>query len=134
MGGRRSTLVAAAALALVLALQGCGSASVSPPEGPPTPSPPLPPAIGTFTATGVNPQVIHVFEGRKATFVNEDTRAHNIFSDAHPTHTQCGGAVNVGALMPGERREVVNLPIDACYFHDDNDPADRAFQGVLVVH
>ena len=87
-----------------------------------------------ITPTGTSPQVLHVWEGRKAAFVNADARSHTLFADPHPAHTECAGILNLGTLEPGERREVVNLPIDACFYHDEADPANKAFQGVVVVH
>lgn len=106
------------------------------PAGPPTPPPTPPPGgfVVSITPTGVSPQVLHVWEGRKAGFVNEDTRPHAVFADPHPAHSDCSGLLSVGTLAPGERRDVANLPIDACYYHDEGDPGNRAFQGLVLVH
>jgi hypothetical protein len=127
-------------LAVVLALANlaCGgsasSTSGSPlPSQPPGPVP-TPPYYVTVTATGVTPQVTHVWQGRAVIFRNEDSRAHSFFDDQHPSHQECSGLLNLGALRPGEIREVGNLPINACFFHSDDDPANRAFWGVVVGH
>ncbi len=88
----------------------------------------------SITSTGMSPQVLHVWEGRKAGFVNEDTQPHAVFADPHPAHTSCTGMLNIGTLAPGERRDVENLPIDACYYHDEGDPANMAFRGLVLVH
>jgi hypothetical protein len=128
---------AAASLALAVACLGCGGAnSTTGSNPPPTPAEPVPspPYIVTVSATGVTPQVTHVWQGRAVVFRNDDSRAHAFFMDAHPTHQECAGLLNLGALRPGERREVGNLPINACFFHGEEDPANRAFWGVVVVH
>jgi hypothetical protein len=121
-------LLAAAVLA-----SACGSFKATPTPSP-TPTVPPGPAVAVITAAGFEVQVIHVWEGRHVFFENRDSRAHALYSDQHPTHTECSGKVNLGTLQPGERREVTDLPYDACYFHDDTQPGARAFTGVLVVH
>jgi hypothetical protein len=118
-----------------LVLAGCGSTNItarSSPSPGPTFSPG--PAFVTITATGITEQVVHVFEERKATFINNDSRPHSIFSDRHPSHEDCGGALNIGTLQPGERREVTGLQVNACFFHDDTDPGAFQYTGVLVIH
>jgi hypothetical protein len=117
----------------VLAAAGCGSFEVNP-QPSPTPTPPTGPAVVVITASGVEPQVIHVWEGRHAFIENRDNKPHALYSDVHPSHGECGGKVNVGMMQPGERREITDMPYDACYFHDDTQPGARAFTGVLVVH
>jgi hypothetical protein len=122
---------------LALAALACGSASStmgSSLPSPPAGSVPSPPYYVTVTATGVTPQVTHVWQGREVIFRNEDSRAHSFFDDQHPAHLECSGRLNLGALRPGEIREVGNLPINACFFHSDDDPANRAFWGVVVGH
>lgn len=123
--------------ALLGLLGGCGKASVTNP--PPAnfsvpPPPPEGPYVATITAAGVSPLVLHVWTTRTAVFVNGDTQAHAIFADPHPAHSECQGMLNIGKIKPGERREIPNLPIDGCFYHDDNDPANKAFQGVVVIH
>jgi hypothetical protein len=129
--GRRARATAGLGAALVMA--GCGSSFVSTPQ--PTPAPlPTGPALVMITATGVEPQVIHVWESRRAIIENRDSRPHALYSDTHPGHGECGGKVNIGVIQPGERREISDLPYDACYFHDDSQPGARAYTGVLVIH
>ena len=121
-----------APLAAALMLAGCGSSSISVPPPAASPSAPLPTEV-TIRASGFDPTVLHVFEGRAMTFVNADDKPHAVFSDRHPAHDTCGGRLNV-VVAPGERRRVESLPIDACFFHDEIDPGAPAFQGVLIVH
>jgi hypothetical protein len=133
----------AARLALLLAVVSalanlaCGGASSTSGSSVPTPPPgpvPSPPYYVTVSATGVTPQVTHVWQGGAVIFRNDDSRSHSFFDDQHPTHLECSGLLNLGALRPGERREIGNLPINACFFHSEEDPANRAFWGVVVVH
>jgi hypothetical protein len=122
-------------LAPLLACLACGGASVSSPG--PTPPPanlPDPPYFVTVMASGVSPSVTHVWRGRAVIFRNQDGRAHSFYADPHPAHHECAGALNLGALEAGETREVTDLPINACFFHSEEDPSRRAFQGVVVVH
>ena len=129
MSAARAGLV----VSLLLAA-GCGSSGVNPPASPPPSTFPPGPALVVITAGGVQTQVTHVWEGRRAFFENRDNRPHTVYSDPHPSHGECAGKVNIGVIQPGERREVTDLPYDACYFHDDMQPDARSFTGVLVVH
>lgn len=124
-------------LGLVLVTTACGSSGGGP-SGTPEPSPsPLGPPTWTFTAAGLQPQVLHTFNFQEAvTVVNGDGRPHDIRSDPHPAHTDCP-AINGGTLMPGERREIAgpSLPrFTLCYVHDEMDPANNSFRGVVVTH
>lgn len=124
-----------ALFALGLALSGCGKSITSTRDNP-TPGPTYSPgpAFVTITSSGLQEQVVHVFDERKVTFVNNDSRAHSMFADRHPAHDDCNGILNVGMLQPGERREVTGLQVNACFFHDDTDPSAFPFTGVLVIH
>ncbi|HET8644476.1 MAG TPA: hypothetical protein VFO85_03240 [Vicinamibacteria bacterium] len=116
---------------LGLSLAACGSSYVSPP--PPLPSSaPLKTEV-TIRAGGLDPMLLHIFEGRAVTFINADDKPHALFSDRHPAHETCGGVLNV-TLQPGEQRQIGSLPIDACFYHDESNPAATAFQGILVIH
>ena len=127
--GISRALVAAAALALTA----CGHSWVSPPAAPIDFYEP-PATVVTVKASGVDPQVLHLFDGRKVTFVNSDTRRHVFQSDTHPEHDMCGGAVEV-ALEPGEQREVVLDTSDwLCYYHDEEDPSFLPLRGAIIVH
>jgi hypothetical protein len=116
----------------------CGASGDSGPSQTPDPSPsPLGPPTTTITAAGVDPQVLHTFNFQETVvFVNGDSQAHDIRSDPHPSHSDCA-AMNLGTLAPGERREIAGptLPrFTLCYYHDEIDPANTAFRGVVVTH
>ena len=77
----------------------------------------------TITSSGVSATQINVSAGARVTFVNNDTRSHNMTSDPHPEHTDCPEINTVGLLQPGQRRETGNLvAVRTCGFHDHDDP------------
>jgi hypothetical protein len=122
---------------LVLVAAACGSSGGGP-SGPPEPSPtPLGPPTATMTTSGMQPQVLHTFDFHETiTFVNADSRPHDVRSDPHPAHTDCP-AMNAGILQPGERREIPgpSLPrFTLCFYHDETDPTNDAYRGVVVTH
>jgi plastocyanin len=90
----------------------------------------------TITSTGVNASQITVSAGARITFVNNDTRSHNMTSDPHPEHSDCPEINTVGMLLPGQRRETGNLvAIRTCGFHDHDDPppAGAKWSGKITI-
>jgi plastocyanin len=147
----RRNLIAggAAAAALALMLVACGGSSNPAPSPSPTPAPspsptpsPTPspaPAPGgnttfTITASGVSPKTLTVSAGTRVTFVNNDSRAHDVASDPHPIHTDCPPINDVGFLQPGQSRQTGNMnTVRTCGFHDHNQPDATALQGTIVI-
>lgn len=124
-------------LCVAIGALACGSSGGGPSQTP-SPSPtPLGPPTMTITPAGLNPQVLHTFDAQETiTFINDDVRAHDMRSDPHPSHSDCP-SMNVGTMMPGERREIAgpSLPRFAlCYYHDESDPTNSVFRGVVVTH
>ena len=121
---------------LALLCAACGTSGGMPAAPVSSPVPSGPP-IMTITASGVSPQVLHAFDRREMiTFMNDDAVPHDIRSDAHPSHSACS-QVNLGVMMPGERREIAGptMPtFSLCYYHDENDPTNSSFRGVIVTH
>jgi plastocyanin len=137
----------AIAFALLLAA-GCGGGSSSNPPTSPTPptpttttappttttAPPTNTTTITITAAGVNPQSITVSPGTRVTFVNSDSRSHEMNSDPHPTHGDCPGIDDIGFLAPGQSKQTGNLNVTrTCGFHDHNQPDVRSLQGQIIV-
>ena len=89
----------AGSMAILLAACGGGGSSSTPS---PTPSP----GGGTITISNnaVSPKTITIATGSQVTFVNNDSRTHEMFSDPHPEHTDCPEINEVGFLNPGQRR------------------------------
>jgi plastocyanin len=103
---------------IVTVLAACGGGS---------PSSPSPGGSGgttiTLTSAGVSAAQVNVTPGTRVTFMNSDTRSHNMTSDPHPEHTDCPEINAVGLLQPGQSRETGNLvSIRTCGFHDHDNP------------
>jgi plastocyanin len=117
-------LVCAAGAAIALA------ACSSPPSAP---SPDDHPVI-TITAAGVTPTEVRVRRFGRVTFVNNDTRAHEISSDPVDTHTDCPAVNGVGLLNPGQSGDTDSFSVSrVCGFHDHTRETDPAFKGRIVV-
>ena len=99
----------------------------------PTPAPSGGTTI-TITATGVSPKSITVSAGSRVTFVNNDTRVHDMNSDPHPEHTDCPEINQVGFLASGQSRQTGNLNTTrTCGFHDHDLPQNTSLQGSIVI-
>lgn len=126
-----------AALAAALLLASCGGGSSSTPTSPTTPGTPGTPTVTTtitITAAGVSPKDIQVSPGARVTFVNNDTRAHQMTSDPHPEHTDCSEINQVGVLTPGARKETGNLNTTrTCGFHDHDLPTVANLAGTITI-
>ncbi len=88
----------------------------------------------TITAAGVNPREVRIRAGSRVTFVNNDTRSHNIASDPHPEHTDCPEINQVGFLQPGQQRETGNFVTPrTCGYHDHDLPNTESLRGRIIV-
>jgi len=123
----RATIAVAALLAV--ACGGGGSSPTSPGNTPPVTTNTI-----TITASGASPRNIQINAGTRVTFVNNDTRAHNMTSDPHPEHTQCPELNQIGLLAPGQSRESGNLnTVRTCGFHDHDNPGVASLTGVITI-
>lgn len=118
-----------AACGAACALAACGGSNSA------TPSPP---AVSAMTITiannAVTPKNIVVPLGSQVTFVNNDSRSHDMESNPHPEHTDCPALSQVGFLNPGESRQSGNLNIArVCGFHDHNLAEVTGLQGSITV-
>lgn len=140
----RGVWVRCVAVALAAVLSGCGGG-----DGGPTPTPSPGPGAGgggatggggtsdlvtiTITAAGVSPQSVTVPLGGRVTFVNNNSRAHDMSSDPHPEHTDCP-EVTVGFIQPGQSRTTQNLTrARTCGFHDHNQPNVASLRGSIRI-
>src|SRR5688500_15930468 len=92
-------------------------------------------ATVTMTAAGVSPGTVTVAVGQAVTFVNNDTRQHEIGSDPHPNHGTCPSIeAGVSLLAPGQTK-VTRAFANAgtCRYHDHLDDTNQAFRGTIVV-
>jgi plastocyanin len=118
---------------VALAITGCGGGSGT------SPSPTPPPsgggtAVVTIANNAVSPQNVTVSRGSRVTFVNNDSRIHDMESDPHPTHTDCPELNQVGFLSPGQSHQtgVLNTA-RVCGYHDHEQPDARALQGTVTI-
>ena len=89
----------------------------------------------TITTAGVSPRELTVTAGTRVTFINNDTRSHDMASDPHPEHTDCPEVNSVGLLNAGQQRQtgnmVTNRPV--CGFHDHDAPNVAGLQGSISI-
>lgn len=86
------------------------------------------------SAGAVCPANITVARGAQVTFVNQHTRAHDMFSDPHPNHDDCNEINSVGHLEPGQSRQTGNLVVaKKCGFHDHELFDNKALQGAITI-
>lgn len=101
-----------------------------------TPTSPTPSGSATFTITssGVSPRTVTVPAGSRVTFVNNDSRPHDMASNPHPEHSDCPPINDVGFLQPGQTRTTGNLNTPrTCGFHDHGQPTNTSLQGAIVI-
>jgi plastocyanin len=119
-----------AVAAVVLSMTACGN------NGDSTlpPSPPMPGTTVTISSTGVSPKTLAVSPGTQVTFVNNDTRDHEIDSDPHPEHTDCPAINNVDFIVPGQSKQTGNLNVvRTCGYHDHMRPEDASMRGTIRI-
>ena len=127
---------------LALGVASCGGDDSPTPAPTPTPAPapapnPTPnpsPATITITSAGVSPRTVTIAAGGRVTFVNNDSRMHDMASDPHPEHTNCPALNQVGFLQPTQSGTSGNLTTArTCGFHDHIRATDSSLQGTVVV-
>jgi plastocyanin len=141
----KGILAGAFALTVAATIAACGGGG-----GNGTPTSPSPGGGGTGGGTGggggtsgatitisnnaVSPQVVTISPGSRVTFVNSDSRAHDMASDPHPLHTDCPELNQVGFLSAGQSRATGNLnTVRTCTFHDHNQDTNTALQGTIRI-
>ena len=133
----RPLSVVTAACAVAVLAAACGGDSSSPSSPTPTPPPSGPPTATTtitITASGVSPQNITVSPGSRVTFVNNDSRTHEMNSDPHPVHSDCPEINAVSFLAVGQSKQTdpLNTP-RTCGFHDHNQPTTTSLLGTIRI-
>jgi plastocyanin len=132
---RMACVITLAALAMA-----CGGGSSSPTS--PSNSggsgnnsaPPVATTTITITSAGVSPQRITVAPGSRVTFVNNDSRSHEMNSNPHPQHGDCPAIDDVCFIAMGQTKQTGNLTVTrTCGFHDHNQPDLQSLQGQIIV-
>ena len=118
----------AVVIAVVALVSGCGGSGAMAPSEPPTAGTTI-----TITPSGVSPKNLLVSAGSQVTFVNNDSRSHDMQSDPHPEHTDCPALASVGFLTPGQSRQTGNLNVlRVCGYHDHDDAGNSKWQGKIT--
>ena len=128
----------AAAIALLALCVSCtdnGDAGGGSPTGPSGGSPGPSGATITIGSNGVvSPTQVSISTGQSVTFINNDSRSHEMASDPHPTHTNCPPINAVGVLAAGQTK-LTNAFTTAgsCGFHDHGDPNNANLKGGITI-
>jgi hypothetical protein len=142
-------LAAAALIALTIGCSGGGPAPapiVPTPALPPVPAGPPKPLDGatiTITSSGFRLDSasaalfdinnLHVYQGARLTFVNDDNDPHDVLSDPFGLHNDCPEINVAGYLVPGQSRATDPLThLTPCGFHDHNHEGNPAFGGKVT--
>ena len=133
--GRALGLVMFVAFLTALTAGACGGGGGSSPS---TPSGTNPPSGGSLTvtisATGVSPRSLQVPIGGRVTFVNNDTRTHQIMSDPNPLHNDCPAINEIATIAPGQTRLTGTFDVRrTCGYHDHMNPGEATMQGALMI-
>jgi hypothetical protein len=68
------------------------------------------------------------------TFINNNTRPHEMNSNPHPEHSDCPAINDVGFIQPGQTKLTGNLTTArSCGFHDHNQDSNTNLQGTIVI-
>jgi plastocyanin len=88
----------------------------------------------TIGSGGVSPAQVTISVGQSVTFVNNDTRSHDMESDPHPAHTNCPSIRTVGLLSAGQSKTTLGFAgTGSCGYHDHNDSSNGSLQGRIVI-
>ncbi|HZI29149.1 MAG TPA: hypothetical protein VFD64_13360 [Gemmatimonadaceae bacterium] len=124
--------VGALAVAGVLTMTACDGDSTTSPT--PNPGGSTGGATISITSSGLSNRNVTVVRGAQVTFVNNDSRPHDIRSDPHSSHGECPEINQVGLIQPGNNRQTGNLMTPrTCGFHDEGDPSDNSLQGTIQI-
>jgi plastocyanin len=128
---------------LVLLALAAGCSAERPPSTPVTPTPPpsAAPAPATLSATVTitssnrfQPPEVRVLVGGRVTFVNQNTRAHDITSDPPHLHTDCPAIMDVGFIQPGQTKQTGALnTVRTCGFHDHMQENNPDLHGRIII-
>ncbi|HTH03665.1 MAG TPA: hypothetical protein VL882_25490 [Vicinamibacterales bacterium] len=136
-------ILAAASIAALIVTTACGGSSPTSPGGGGGGSVVVQStgSVGTIGATitigangSVSPSQVNVPVGQSVTFVNNDSRSHDMESDPHPAHTACPSIANVGLLQPGQSKTTFGFAnAGTCGYHDHNADTNTGLMGRIVV-
>lgn len=91
----------------------------------------------TITISGgrVSTGAVTIAVGQTVTFINNDTRAHEIASNPHPQHGSCPGIeAGLGTIAAGQTKTTHAFAnTGSCGFHDHLDDGNANLRGTITV-
>lgn len=82
----------------------------------------------------MTPLELTIVVGQTVTFVNNDTRSHDVVGGADPARPECPEILQAGFLTPGQRRETgAFMTARTCEYHDHAMMGVPAFQGRIII-
>jgi plastocyanin len=82
----------------------------------------------------MNPLEITIAVGQTVTFVNNDTRPHDVTGGKDPEHPECPEILVAGFVTPGQARQTgVFTTARTCEYHDHSALGVPAFQGRIII-
>ena len=82
----------------------------------------------------MSPLEITIAAGQRVTFVNNDTRPHDLVGGVDPNHPDCPEIAQAGFLTPGQRRDTgIFTTARTCEYHDHTMLSVPAFQGRIII-
>ena len=89
----------------------------------------------TIGANGaVSPANVTITTGQSVTYINNDSRAHEMASDPHPDHNSCPSINALQVVSPGQTK-LTNAfnNTGACGYHDHGDPTNNSLRGRITI-
>ncbi|MBI5466798.1 MAG: cupredoxin domain-containing protein [Candidatus Kerfeldbacteria bacterium] len=87
----------------------------------------------TITSSGVSPKTVTIKAGDTVKFVNNDSTAHQISSNPHPTHTGYPGFDSLSGVANGSSYSFTFTRTGSFGYHDHDDSTNSKFQGTVIV-
>jgi plastocyanin len=82
----------------------------------------------------ITPSSVTINTGQSVTFINNDSRSHEITSNPHPAHTDCPAINALGVIGAGQTKLTNALTTArSCGFHDHQDPSNGNLQGTITI-
>ncbi len=82
----------------------------------------------------MSPLEISISVGQRVTFVNNDTRVHDVVGGADPSRPDCPEILQAGFLTPGQRGDTgVFTTARTCEYHDHTALGVPAFSGRIII-
>jgi plastocyanin len=110
----------------------CGGSSASPTSTTANPSPTT--VTIAIANNAVSPSSVTITRGGTVTFVNNDSRTHDIESNPHPAHTDCPEINQVNSLSSGQSRQTGAFnTARTCGFHDHQQASVSSMFGTITI-